>query len=213
MSRALDDVAAERRRQIEVEGWGHDHDDALHDNGALARAAACYALGRSISIKGSVARRIPDFELWPWDWKWWKPKDRRRDLVRAGALILAEIERLDRVPEQEGASETLGEPKASEHTFPNAREAALEPLKDAKWLLEAAAFIEEAPDGDKAKLARIRAALAALLSPQGGEREKALEEALQMFVDHYPHGVNPYLDEAYGKAKDALRISTASGEG
>jgi hypothetical protein len=27
---------------------------------------------------------------------WWKPKDRRRDLVRAAALIIAEIERLDR---------------------------------------------------------------------------------------------------------------------
>ena len=36
---------------------------------------------------------------WPhtWDASWWKPKDRRRDLVRAGALIIAEIERLDRL--------------------------------------------------------------------------------------------------------------------
>jgi hypothetical protein len=34
--------------------------------------------------------------LWPWSVQWWKPKDRRRDLVRAGALIVAEIERLDR---------------------------------------------------------------------------------------------------------------------
>jgi hypothetical protein len=34
---------------------------------------------------------------WPWEDKWWKPKDRRRDLVRAGALIVAEIERLDRL--------------------------------------------------------------------------------------------------------------------
>ena len=31
-----------------------------------------------------------------WDSEWWKPKDRRRDLIRAGALIVAEIERLDR---------------------------------------------------------------------------------------------------------------------
>jgi hypothetical protein len=28
--------------------------------------------------------------------EWWKPTNRRRDLVKAGALILAEIERLDR---------------------------------------------------------------------------------------------------------------------
>lgn len=33
---------------------------------------------------------------WPWGSSWWKPKDPRRDLVRAGALILAEIERIDR---------------------------------------------------------------------------------------------------------------------
>ena len=35
---------------------------------------------------------------WPWSLDWWKPKDPRRDLVRAGALIVAEIERLDRQP-------------------------------------------------------------------------------------------------------------------
>lgn len=31
------------------------------------------------------------------DFKWWKPKSCRRELVKAGAPILAEIERLDRV--------------------------------------------------------------------------------------------------------------------
>jgi hypothetical protein len=35
-------------------------------------------------------------DLWPWHDDWWKPKDRRRDLIRAAALIVAEIERLDR---------------------------------------------------------------------------------------------------------------------
>jgi hypothetical protein len=35
-------------------------------------------------------------QQWPWLSKWWKPKDRRRDLVRAAALVIAEIERLDR---------------------------------------------------------------------------------------------------------------------
>ena len=33
---------------------------------------------------------------WPWHRQWWKPKNARRDLVRAAALIVAEIERLDR---------------------------------------------------------------------------------------------------------------------
>jgi len=34
--------------------------------------------------------------VWTWERAWWKPTTRRRDLVKAGALILAEIERLDR---------------------------------------------------------------------------------------------------------------------
>jgi len=77
------DVLEERARQVSVEGWDPDHDDEVHDDGELARAAACYALGEA-------------GDLWPWDIRWWKPKDRRRDLVRAGALIVAEIECLDR---------------------------------------------------------------------------------------------------------------------
>lgn len=92
-SPAASDVLAERKRQIESEGWSADHDDQ-HVGGGLAKAAACYALGRS-----TIAETV----LWPWDWGWWKPKDRRRDLVRAGALIIAELERLDR---QSPTSET-----------------------------------------------------------------------------------------------------------
>ena len=87
MSRAAQDVIAERERQQTVEGWTHEHDDK-HTDGEMAQAAACYALARrAVSCDG-----LP---MWPWN-RWWKPKDRRRDLVRAGALILAEIERLDR---------------------------------------------------------------------------------------------------------------------
>lgn len=82
---ALADIAAERKRQIEAEGWTVGHDDR-HTDGALAKAATCYA-----SVYPLAA------SYWPWDIKWWKPKDRRRDLVRAGALIVAEIERLDRL--------------------------------------------------------------------------------------------------------------------
>lgn len=85
---ALADIAAERRRQIEVEGWTPAN-DAAHSLGELAQAAACYA-------DPSVRPDRPPAN-WPWHSKWWKPKDRRRDLVRAGALIVAEIERLDRL--------------------------------------------------------------------------------------------------------------------
>lgn len=87
-SQAVLDVAAERRRQIEVEGWTPEHDDE-HKDGQLALAAACYALNAA-GCGCEVARN------WPWRGVWWKPSTPRRDLVKAAALILAEIERLDR---------------------------------------------------------------------------------------------------------------------
>ncbi|HHW2459226.1 TPA: AAA family ATPase [Pseudomonas aeruginosa] len=39
---------------------------------------------------------------WPWDEQWWKPTSARRDLVKACALALAEIERLDRAAASQG---------------------------------------------------------------------------------------------------------------
>lgn len=83
LTKAEVDVMAERQRQIHKELWTTAHDDKYEDN-ELSRAAACYALGVTA--------------YWPLKWQgWWKPTSRRRDLVKAGALILAEIERLDRL--------------------------------------------------------------------------------------------------------------------
>lgn len=86
---ALDDVIAERRRQIEGEGFSADRDDA-YDRQELARAAAAYA----------VADRHPEGRLWPWTAAWWKPRSHRENCVKACALLVAEIERLDRGGEQ-----------------------------------------------------------------------------------------------------------------
>ncbi|MGU1073095.1 hypothetical protein ACSENY_01055 [Pseudomonas aeruginosa] len=83
------DVQAERRRQVEVEGWTPEHDDE-HDNGEMALAAASYAAYAHIELSGDLPF------CWPWDQQWWKPTTTRRDLVKACALGLAEIERLDR---------------------------------------------------------------------------------------------------------------------
>ncbi len=96
---AIDDVAAERRRQIEVEGWSPDH-DSTHSSGEMAQAAACYAAGEPIfkaidNGDPGYERFINYLPFWPWANFWWKPQDRRRDLIRAAALIVAEIERLD----------------------------------------------------------------------------------------------------------------------
>lgn len=90
------DVQAERRRQIEAEGWTPEHDDE-HDTGALASAAGCYAMFSLAYPAGDPSR------FWPWDKSWWKPSpDGRRNMVKAGALILAEIERLDRAAASQG---------------------------------------------------------------------------------------------------------------
>jgi hypothetical protein len=90
-TQAMEDILSERDRQITAEGWTPAHDDK-HTNQEMAMAAAAYA---SLYKGGSDTRALT---LWPieWDLKWWKPTTQRRNLVKAGALILAEIERLDR---------------------------------------------------------------------------------------------------------------------
>lgn len=94
-SSGIELIAEERQRQIEKEGWTREH-DARHRENDLAVAAAAYALpdaARSFAhIGGGIY--VPIF--WPFDVKWWKPtpEDRVKELVKAGALIAAEIDRL-----------------------------------------------------------------------------------------------------------------------
>lgn len=102
-SQAVADVLAERHRQVETEGWTPEHDDD-HDNGGLARAALNYTAAASLAQTSDGRAFVggPPLEAWgwrlawPWDRKWWKPGAVRRMLVKAAALIVAEIERLDR---------------------------------------------------------------------------------------------------------------------
>lgn len=83
-------IRAERQRQIDVEGWTPAH-DAEHRDDALAHAAACYLLATH------PRTNVYTMTLWPWNTTWWKPspEDRVRELVKAGALIAAEIDRLN----------------------------------------------------------------------------------------------------------------------
>jgi hypothetical protein len=101
-------IAEERQRQIDQEGYTPEHDDE-HDDGEIAIAGACYALAGA--QMGSIMitrheevldeRSVDEFVMeviWPWDRASWKPseEDPIRDLVKAGALIAAEIDRLQR---------------------------------------------------------------------------------------------------------------------
>lgn len=100
MPQAWLDVQAERRRQITAEGWTPEHDDQ-HSHGQMARAAACYALAGSSAPNDGTAALLVSL-AWPWDEQWWKPSTARRDMVKACALALAEIERLDRAAADQG---------------------------------------------------------------------------------------------------------------
>ena len=99
---AIKDVINERQRQINQEFYSTENDDEYEQN-ELLRAAVCYA--ENVVRRGWVfdsnfgpdvyqEEEVPD--LWPWDLDFWKPKNPRRDLVRAAALLIAEIERIDR---------------------------------------------------------------------------------------------------------------------
>lgn len=95
--RALADVMAERVRQITREGFDAWHDDNEHEAGDLAQAAACYAIAAAGYPDSTLWRNRVIDQLWPFRRESWKPRNPRRDLVRAAALILAEIERMYRV--------------------------------------------------------------------------------------------------------------------
>lgn len=92
-------IAEERQRQIEKEGYTSEHDD-VHDNGDLACAAAAYMLpenlGDTTAVEGSWWSERE--ELWPFPDNWKPtPEDRIKEIVKACALGVAEIERLQRL--------------------------------------------------------------------------------------------------------------------
>lgn len=106
----LELIRDERLRQINEEGWSEKH-DAAHTNDEIARAASCYAspeeifIERNVEVDEDCTRGIvfvpKYFEAWPWDKEWDKRHlhDRKKQLIIAGALIVAELDRLDNVEE------------------------------------------------------------------------------------------------------------------
>ena len=93
MKTGIELIAEERQRQIEVEGWTKEH-DAKNIDDELAIVASLYALP-------SGKREITVRARWPemWAYEWWKPSpdNRIRELQKAGALIAAEIDRLQNI--------------------------------------------------------------------------------------------------------------------
>ena len=100
MRTGIEMIVEERKRQIEEEGWTIEHDDSLNSDGELGNAAACYAMTEEIRDEQTFDDRILNC-VWPWGKGLFKPTpdNRIRELVKAGALIVAEIERLQRKEE------------------------------------------------------------------------------------------------------------------
>lgn len=91
MKTGIEIIAEERLRQVEEEGWTFAHDKQYVEE-QLAKAAGCYAMPHLERYYSA-----DDIPLsWPWNSLWWKPTpdDRIRELAKAGALIAAEIDRI-----------------------------------------------------------------------------------------------------------------------
>lgn len=102
--KAIDSFTLARARQVVNHGFTSAKDDRNNANGEMAEAAACYALAET------EAKDLLN-SLWPWDAAWFKPapaddmEARKRDLEKAGALLIAEWERLDRIQERRAEEE------------------------------------------------------------------------------------------------------------
>lgn len=92
-------IKTERQRQVSQEGWSAEH-DAQHREGELIDAAKAYI---DIAWEYVAGDLYSDDQLqvpsnWPFEASWWKPsEDPIRNLVKAGALIAAEIDRISRL--------------------------------------------------------------------------------------------------------------------
>lgn len=112
MKNGIELIAEERARQINVEGYEPSHDDE-HNRGEMIAAAMCYAsvpLLRLTYKPEWAESEITEVMAtkWPWGEEWWKSdNDAVRNLVKAGALIAAEIDRLQRLYPAPSMSEVL----------------------------------------------------------------------------------------------------------
>ena len=94
--KGTNDVYKERLRQIEI-GYGTDNDDG-YTGGELAAAGGCYAFHAAVVLHEGVPPSYGDNPpgWWPFNAASWKPETARENLVKAAALIIAEIDKIDR---------------------------------------------------------------------------------------------------------------------
>jgi hypothetical protein len=89
----LGEIRFKRERQQSVHGWTIERDDH-HTEGELAQAAISYIQAACAEELGLDAEELGVF--WPWTEPFEPKGDRRELLLNAAALLVAELERLDR---------------------------------------------------------------------------------------------------------------------
>src|SRR5713101_608899 len=104
MKTGIELIADERERQIKQERWSIAHDSVRHKGGELTEAALCYATVGGAQLRGHCPVAAESPKSWPWEDYWWKPSpDAERNLIKAGALIAAELDRIRNVDAVGGA--------------------------------------------------------------------------------------------------------------
>ena len=120
MKRGIELIAEERQRQIDVEGYSEQH-DSQHKASELIYAAIAYVESSKVGVNCAEMGNIDEHEImrrktemgryYPFGWSF-KPSTDIRDLVKAGALIAAAIDRLlSKLAENEDKTEKQGEQK------------------------------------------------------------------------------------------------------
>ena len=86
MKTGIELIAEERQRQIDVEGYDQEH-DAQHHYKEFINAAAAYLLSKN--------EDTDILYLWPFDISEFKSTTEKSNLIKAGALIAAALDRLN----------------------------------------------------------------------------------------------------------------------
>lgn len=98
---AIRDIDAEREYQIKQKDCQTTRDDTYTDN-QLIRAACAYAMHAGNEAQsGHPGAHDAVMQVWPWSPSSFHNCNRRRALVKAAALLVAEIERIDRADQLE----------------------------------------------------------------------------------------------------------------
>ena len=108
MKTGIELIAEERQRQIEVEGYDAQH-DSHHSPCKLIQAADTYLESAELTLQSKEfspsnswhQTNLPFYRNeikrnWPWEQESFKPTTDIRDLIKAGALIAAAIDRLQK---------------------------------------------------------------------------------------------------------------------